>query len=388
MLWLYRLVQGFLSVEFSGEVSESILNICAKNGIAIWNIKRKNNKISAFITVNDFKYLPYVCRKKGIRVHILKRYGLPFTLNRYKKRWGIPVGALVFFAILYSMSQFIWIIDVEGNKVTDKNDILSACYTIGINEGIYKNNLNVKTLSQELLLRVDTVSWASLNIEGCKLTVNVAEAPPKKDDNKNAANLISVTEGEIVKIDITAGNPVVKVGDIVAKGDLLVSGIIENPNTVSFVNSKGSIIAKTEKHFTLDGYFKRKVSVPTGKVNIKTAVSFFNIDLPLYLGNEIGTFNAKYKTKQIKLLGEKIPLSFYTGYFEKTNEKEIKISQKDLEKELTNKLDKKLKDLKLVKYEIKKTEFENIDGGIRVMAEITAFEEISKQEILLFNIEN
>lgn len=30
MLWLYRFIIGFLEVEFSGDVAEIILNICAK----------------------------------------------------------------------------------------------------------------------------------------------------------------------------------------------------------------------------------------------------------------------------------------------------------------------------------------------------------------------
>ena len=100
MLWLYRFIIGYLEVEFSGDVAEIILNICAKQGISLWSIKRRDKKLRGFMTVRDFKTLPRVAKKCGIRVHILKRRGFPFIVGRYKKRLGIPVGAAIFFCFL------------------------------------------------------------------------------------------------------------------------------------------------------------------------------------------------------------------------------------------------------------------------------------------------
>ena len=124
MLWLYKFIIGFLEVEFSGDITEVILNICAKHGISLWNIKRKDKKIRCFMTVSSFRALPDIARKSGIRVHILKKIGLPFIINRYKRRFGIPVGAAVFFSFLYFMSCFVWNLKVEGNKAVPENEIL------------------------------------------------------------------------------------------------------------------------------------------------------------------------------------------------------------------------------------------------------------------------
>ena len=123
MLWLYRFSVGFIEAEFSGDVAEVILNICAKNGISLWNIKRRGKKIRCYITVRDFKALPSVAKKSGIRVHILKKIGLPFIINRYRRRFGIPVGAALFFCFLYFMSAFIWTVEVNGNKTVSESEI-------------------------------------------------------------------------------------------------------------------------------------------------------------------------------------------------------------------------------------------------------------------------
>ena len=63
MLWLYRFAVGFIEAEFSGDVAEVILNICAKNGISLWNIKRKSEKKRCYITVTNFKTLPRIAKK-------------------------------------------------------------------------------------------------------------------------------------------------------------------------------------------------------------------------------------------------------------------------------------------------------------------------------------
>ena len=98
MLFIYRFRRGFLRIEIRGDIAEALLNICAKNGIPLWNIKRRGKAIRCYIAVGDFKRLPRLLAKSGLRVHILDRYGLPFFTERYKKRYGIPVGAAVFFA--------------------------------------------------------------------------------------------------------------------------------------------------------------------------------------------------------------------------------------------------------------------------------------------------
>lgn len=86
MLWIYRFICGFLTVEVSGDIAENILNICAKNGIPLWGIKRTGKKLCCRMTIKSFKLIPKVRKNSGIRIHILKKYGIPFIAARYKKK--------------------------------------------------------------------------------------------------------------------------------------------------------------------------------------------------------------------------------------------------------------------------------------------------------------
>ena len=85
MLFIYRFRRGFLRIEIRGDIAEALLNICAKNGIPLWSIRRRGSVIRSFISVSDFRRLPALVAGSGLRVHILARYGLPFFTERYKE---------------------------------------------------------------------------------------------------------------------------------------------------------------------------------------------------------------------------------------------------------------------------------------------------------------
>ena len=388
MLWLYRFIIGYLEVEFSGDVAEVILNICAKQGISLWSIKRRDRKIRGFITVRDFKTLPRVAKKSGIRVHILKKRGFPFIVRRYKKRLGIPVGAAIFFCFLELMSCFIWTVEVSGNKGVPEKDILAACEKIGVKEGAKKSSVNPKTAKQELLLELDKLAWASVNIEGCRVTVNVSEAAQKAEENGTPTNLKAAADGIITKINITSGNCLVKPGDTVAKGDLLVSGVIERADSTDFVRSVGSITAKTERELTVSAYYKRNISEKTGRIKRKRVLTFFGVDIPLFLGRENGSFKSRTEVKEASLLGKSLPIRLYTKYFEMTAQKEVILSKEELLKELEGELTKAVQVEKIADFEVKNREFDEIEGGIRLKAIISAEENIAVEENMLFSTGN
>lgn len=388
MLWLYRFIMGCLYVEFSGDIAETILNVAAKKGISLWNVKRKKNKINSYISLSDFLRLPKMIRGKGVRVHILEKRGLPFFVNRYKKRYGIAVGIVVFFAILKLLSLFIWTIEVEGNKAIPKSQIIKACNEIGIYEGVAKSKIDTGIHRQKLLLKLESLTWASLNIEGSKLTVNVSEFEEKVDKEKTLTNLKASADGVIKKIDITSGIAVVKVGDRVEKGDLLVSGVVENPNSTRFVHASGKIVAQTERSYSLSAENIQNKYIKTGKKYDKNVLEIFGLKIPFYLGIENRKYKSSLKIKQAKLFGNNLPIRLYTRSFEILTEKKIAFTDEQLKEQLVVLLENEIKQQNITNYNIVAKEFNKADNKLNLEAKITATENIAYEEILLISIGN
>lgn len=383
MLYLYRFFCGVLELEVSGIYPEKILNLCAKNRIVVWNSRFKKQKIRLFITVKDFKKLRKILKRSGIRVHILSKEGFPFFINLYKKRFGIFLGIIIFFAVLQFMSGFIWVVDVNGNKTVSESEIFSACSELGIKIGAKRDEIDTKNTPQELLLKMDELSWASFNIEGCALTVNVTEIKPKKEDNSVATNLKAKCDGVVKRIDVTSGNCVVKVGDTVKKGDILVSGIIENASDTKMVHSIGSIVAQTEETITLSEPFEKEIEYPTGKIAKKSVLEVFTLKIPLYLGKEKGDYSAVLKKQNLKLFSQKLPITLHTKKFIFTQ----KYIQKREYDELCEILEKRLfQESENQGFTIKSKDFVQSQNQVILNAVISKTQDITYSENIIFAI--
>jgi len=336
MLYIYRFLGGFLTVEFYGIYPEKVLNLCAKNGIYIWSAKYKKQRIVCKITVRDFLKLRTILRKSGIRAHILEKKGFPFFIKRYNSRFGIFFGFIIFLSFLQVMSGYIWVVRVVGNEQVPTQKILTDCQNIGIKAGIRKSKINAKADAQELLLENNKLAWGSFNVEGCILTVNVTEITNEKKQAGDAANLVAVADGVIKRIDVKAGDCVVKVGDIVSKGDVLVSGVIETLTGTRFVHSKGEIIAQTKTEIRFEEPLLRTQFFDTGKYKKKRVLEIFTLKIPLFLGSEKGHYETFKTQKNYKLFGKNIPFIMHEKKFIFKDKQTFKITA-DKAKELLEK---------------------------------------------------
>ena len=385
IIFLYRIIFGFLRISIYGDFKERALTLCAQNGITLWNNRLKEGKIECSILVKDFRFLRSVIRGKGVRVHILKKRGVPFILNRYKKRSGILVGAVLFFVIIQLMSGYIWIIDVKGNDKISTEKILYACHSVGLDIGIRKDSFYPKLKREELMLKLDGVAWSSLNVEGSRLTVNVTEIK-ESDKEKTYSNLKAASDGIIEKMDITSGTSVVSVGQAVKKGDLLVSGIIETADGTRFVNSRGKVYAKTQEEIVLSENYSQKHLVPTGKTETKTVIEAFDFKIPLYLGTEKGPFETEKSEKNLKLFSANLPIKIYTKNFAFLKEERITYSYDELCSRLEKRLNEQMK--KPENGQLKHKEFIKTEKGITLKSVIEESKNIAIEDNLIISAGN
>lgn len=387
VLWLYRLFSGYVKVIAVKGFPERIINICYKNSITVWGIKKENEKLIFNIGAKDFKKLKKLRAKSEIRLHIVSKIGLPFLINKNKKRSGLIVGFVLFFAILHFLSGFIWNINVVGNKSINSKEILEQVKEIGIKEGMSSKKIKSAEMRNTLLYKYDKLSWISFNVEGSKLTINVSEANTPTPNIKNPSNLIADFDGVIKKIELKSGYAAVKIDDAVKKGDLLASGVKEYEDGVSsFTHSEGKIIAQTVRNIKITIPYKSTVNKRTGKVYDRKVFYFFGLEIPLFLGSVKGQYDISvtenfYKTSENYLPIKIIHAKLY----------EIKTTQEVITKEQAKALaikksEEKLKEYSPIKNISLKDSFTEENGALILNREATIYEDISKQENIKFEI--
>ncbi len=380
----YRIIWGFLRVRFYGSTKERVLAACANNGISLWNTRLTDKGIESCILIRDFRVLRKILPKSA-RVHILKKRGIPFITARYSKRYGIAVGAVLFFALLQLLSSYIWVIDINGNRRLSEAEILNACRNIGIETGIKKKSIYPKGKRESLILQLEDIAWAGINIEGSRLTVNITETKEKVQES-SFSNLKAEKDGIITKIDIISGTAVVKVGQAVKKGDLLVSGIVETAEGNRFVNSKGNIIAKVKEETVLREKFTQTVNVPTADIHKRYVIDCMGLKIPLYLGSEKGEFTAKKSQNTLALFGSRLPITLYKKSFILHKSKEVTFSFETLSERLEQRLQSEMES----KENFKVTEriFQKTESEVILKAVTEGVENIAYSDILLINTGN
>ena len=389
MIWLWRFLQGYLTITFCGDKAEQLLNAAAKNRINFWNLRCKKDYIIGNISIKNFYKLRIAKRGIKCKVKIIEKKGLLFHTKKYINRTGFLIGLLSFFAILEILSNFVWIINIEGNKRISTEEILNSCKKIGITECMLKCKINNKYDAQRLLLEQKELAWGSFNLEGCILTVNISETEVSdKQESESPSNIKASFDGKISKIDVTTGNVMVKVGDTVSKGDLLVSGVVEKFSSTLFVHSKGTINALTTHTFSAEGKFVQQMTKENGKTAKHTAIEFFGIKVPLYLGSVKENYNCEKNIKNLKLFNKRIPVKIAEEKYYFTKVQEIKYDAATLEKKLYNDIKKHVEDYEFISAEETDREIINTEMGMLMKITYNCEENISVQDKILLNTEN
>lgn len=333
ILLIYRLLCGYLYVRVRAENPEKILNLCAANGIGIWRVSVKKNVIYFKIGITSFKRLRKFKRKIPCRIHITKKLGLPFFVSKNKSRYGFVCGFAIFVSILYFMSGSVWNICINGNKHIKSSDIMTSLNEIGIYEGARIKNIDSKDMRNELLLKQRGLSWAAINIEGTKVTVDVTETKELTEKEDLPSNLLSLEDGIIKKIEIKNGVTEVKVGDTIQKGQLLVSGMIEYDNgSVDFVKSDGAVFAQVDYCFSTVQPFKVREYVKTGESETKKVLDFFGYKIPLFLGDVEKPYISHKQNEKISSGNSYLPIKIHSKKFYKTKEVTYELDPKRAEK--------------------------------------------------------
>ncbi len=380
---LYRFLCGYVEILVSGEFCNKLLNLFALQKISIWNIETDSRSIKFCISVKNFLRFRSVKGKLKIRIKILKKCGLPFILKKRTKRIGVLIGIALFFITLQILSMFIWTIKVEGNSTISGEEIVTCCERIGVKSGIKRDEINSGFLREKLLLECGGLAWCSFNVEGSRLTVNVTETNSVL--NSQPSNIVSDFNGVITEIFVESGTALVKKGDAVCEGDVLVSGVIEGVNGNKFVNSAAKIKANVFETIRESGEFSKENLYEDGKRKSKYVLEFFSIKIPLYLGETTLPANSERSVKEFMLFGEHLPIKLYSRDFKFLSRESVTLTREELVVDLTNKIERKINDIS-AEYEVLNRNISENGRGIDVKYEIKYEKSIGIEEKLILDI--
>lgn len=255
-LWNY--IRGYVIIYVTGFSVERFINLAVNRGIFIWDVVPEKNRVVMKAAVKNSDKLRECGIKTGCRFEIVGEYGLPALLRRCRKRKAYISGAAALAVVMYIMSSFIWTVKVVGTKRLDPDDIIASCAEMGIAPGKLKYGVDLYGTGESLMLEYKDISWIAVNLKGTGITVNIVETIPETEyvERETPTDVVADSDGVIISVAASAGTPMVKEGDEVKKGDILISSIVplkdgEVQTGQKQVCASGEVYA--EKNYELEG---------------------------------------------------------------------------------------------------------------------------------------
>jgi len=194
---------------------------------------------------------------------LLKRLGLTASvvpigllgfISRKKYRTGLIIGAVIGIFLIYLSTFYVWSVTIEGEGCVPEKEVLETFERHGFKVGVKKSRIDVNEIAQLFLADRDEFSFCTINISGAVAHVELHLRVPTRytEATHDPYNLISDADGVIVRLEVENGIAAVGLGESVHKGQLLVSGIMENTTNTAFrlVRAEGRVWARVNKTLT------------------------------------------------------------------------------------------------------------------------------------------
>lgn len=355
MLHWIQYIRGYVTIKVWGYSAERLLNLCGNHDILVWGIRDHGDYHTMNISVQGFFALKPLLKKTGTRAAILQRYGLPFFVSKMYRRKIFVIGLVGCMLFWILTSGYIWNIEIDGNFALTDDVLLDYLEEQGVHTAMKKSRLQIEDLERALREDYDIITWTSVQLDGTTLLVHIKENEmPEYDQSSQSQNekgmdLIAARSGTISYMITRSGVPQVAPGDMVEKGDVLVSGAVPvyNEDTTvrkyQFVKSDADIILRYGEDISVEqnvAYEEKRYTGEEKKIYVLGAgdrewsLRFKKIPYTAYDSSE--------EKKQVQLL-DHLYLPFTYGYkiikeYEITEQKHTEEEMKTLMQEEWDKI--------------------------------------------------
>lgn len=291
------------------------LNRMSKAGIPLWQVEKQDDfTVSFSAPLRKEKDLLTIAERSYCQGICISKYGLGRDLGRLIRRPFLILSILCALTLTFLFESLIWNICVEVDDPHVESHIRHVLQEAGIDIWSKTSRIHPQKLRYLLLQQIPELSWVAVNPRGGRVTVLalLKETTEKNTDDAVPAHLIAGRDGVITDDSVVLeGMSLVKPGDSVTEGQLLVSGYEDYGLYLKAVRAQGEIYGRTWYRGTLVTPSHRQVKQYTGRTWTKTYILFGrkSINLSGSSSNLGVTCDKIIDTKQFSLPGYSFPLS-------------------------------------------------------------------------------
>lgn len=319
---------GSYKFEISNEDALMVLNTLRSSSIKYKNLLCKDHLISGEIPFYQLKKTLRICEDNSYKINITSSSGLTHLINKNHKRRGLVIGILISVLMLLYLSNIILKINITGCDYKTGKQIINYLSNNGVYYGKLIPFLDFARLEADIHNAFDNISFVDISSYNSSLNISIAMVSPHEaviPDNHHPSDIISTKDAQIVKVNVSSGQLMSIVGSGVKKGDLLVSGIVDNKKgEYMYYHSIAQIWGKYDETIIFEQPLKESTEVTQNLDLTDKSISYFDLEFPLDNSKIKNNYYILDERKNsIQFLGICLPISvinrtYYTSSFIET----------------------------------------------------------------------
>ena len=288
---LVNLINGEVTGRVESGFPERVLNLCAEYGIAFWDLSWESPVAFTFtMTRRDWKRLRRLSKRIDCDMTAVGWRGTVFFLSRIRTRYALWITLGACAAALFIGSFYIWDFKIEGNETISQQEILRALDKCGVGFGTFGLSVDSSGLRDYMLLEIPELSYIAVNVKGCRAYVQVRERTPEPEiiSNRDLGNTVAAKDALITAIQPWDGEKMVLPGTMVAQGQLLISGVVQNNvSGVRYLRGMGKVYGRTWYRLECRVPLTVREKIYTGEQKTRRALLIGKKRWNLYFGSSI-----------------------------------------------------------------------------------------------------
>lgn len=247
--------------------------------------------------------------------------GLYGKIKETKNKAIIVLALLISVFVVVLLSEIVWDIRVDGNDRINDYEIIKALNESGFQVGSLWNAVDMGKVESNVLSNTDHLSWININRRGNVAYIKVMEKENfdelPAEDKMQYCNIVAEKDCIIEEITVTRGRALVKAGDAVKKGEILVLGIGSDETGGKFCAAEATVIGRVTD--SVKAYVDRKIEIKSyddGKL-CNISINLFKISINIFKKYGNLTKECAIIEDEIEYTlpgGKKLPFSFTAKY--------------------------------------------------------------------------
>ncbi len=218
----------YTSYEIKGLNLDRLVEVFKRRGVGLYDIKKFGNKRLIFTAcAQDNEKIFAISKELCYNIKKLRDGGRYYPLVYLFKNIGLVVGAIIFIVVSVMANDLVLGVSFSGSGAEYRREVSDLLQRKGIVKFSKFSDFDLKVLSSEILGANEHLSFATCQKQGNTLKITLAISGDQTERlTGTAKSLVADCDGVVESVKTYRGTSLVKAGDKVKSGDLLVSNVV------------------------------------------------------------------------------------------------------------------------------------------------------------------